>query len=79
MKRLGKTYEFYRYDGAGHAFFSTDRYRYRPEQATDAWQKVYAFFGRHLQPAGGGRGTPPRWIGPSPKVALSGHIPLRPD
>jgi carboxymethylenebutenolidase len=79
LKRLGKTYEFYRYDGAGHAFFSTDRYRYRPEQAVDAWQKVFAFYNRHLQPAGGGRGTPPRWIGPSPKVALSGNVPLRPS
>jgi carboxymethylenebutenolidase len=29
LKRLDKTYEFYRYDGAGHAFLSTDRYRYR--------------------------------------------------
>ena len=23
LKRLGKTYEFHRYDGAGHAFFNT--------------------------------------------------------
>ena len=44
LKLLGKTYEFYRYDGAGHAFFSTDRYRYRPEQAVDAWGKVFNFF-----------------------------------
>jgi hypothetical protein len=40
---------------------------------------VFAFYNRHLQPAGGGRGTPPRWIGPSPKVALSGNVPLRPS
>ena len=75
LKRLGKTYEFYRYDGAGHAFFSTDRYRYRPEQAVDAWGKVYAFFGRHLQnPAAAGN---PKFIGASPKVSLSGTVPLR--
>jgi carboxymethylenebutenolidase len=76
LKRLGKTYEFYRYDGAGHAFFSTDRYRYRPEQAVDAWSKVFAFFGRHLE--AGARGNPPRFIGPAPNVALSGRVPLRP-
>jgi carboxymethylenebutenolidase len=78
LKRLGKTYEFYRYDGAGHAFFSTDRYRYRPEQAVDAWNKVYAFFGRHLQ-GGAGAGGPQRFIGASPNVALSGKVPLRPS
>ena len=48
LKRLGKTYEFYRYDGAGHGFFATDRPAYRPEQATDAWSKVFAFFNRYL-------------------------------
>jgi carboxymethylenebutenolidase len=78
LKRLGKTYEFYRYDGAGHAFFSTDRYRYRPEQAVDAWNKVYAFFGRHLHATGSG-GGPQRFIGASPNVSLSGKVPLRPS
>jgi carboxymethylenebutenolidase len=77
LKRLGKTYEFYRYDGAGHAFFSTDRYRYRPEQAVDAWSKIYAFFGRHLQASG--RGAIPRFVGPSPSVSLTGRVPLRPS
>jgi carboxymethylenebutenolidase len=76
LKRLGKTYEFYRYDGAGHAFWSTDRYRYRPEQATDAWSKTFAFFNRYLK-SGAAGGTPPRWIGPAPSLTLSGHIPLR--
>jgi carboxymethylenebutenolidase len=76
LKRLGKTYEFYRYDGAGHAFFSTDRYRYRPEQAVDAWQKVFAFFRRHLA-AAAGPGSPPRFIGPAPNVSLTGRVPLR--
>ncbi|HWO74053.1 MAG TPA: dienelactone hydrolase family protein [Dehalococcoidia bacterium] len=77
LKRLGKTYEFYRYDGAGHAFFSTDRYRYRPEQAVDAWGKVFAFFRRYLQAPV--KGTPPRFIGPSPSVSLAGRVPLRPS
>ena len=48
LKRLGKTYEFHRYDGAGHGFFATDRPAYRPEQAVDGWQKVFAFFERYL-------------------------------
>jgi carboxymethylenebutenolidase len=48
LKRLGKSYEFHRYDGAGHGFFSNDRPAYRPEQAVDGWQKIFAFFGKHL-------------------------------
>jgi len=32
LKRLGKTYEFHRYDGAGHAFFNTTRVAYRPSR-----------------------------------------------
>jgi carboxymethylenebutenolidase len=49
LKRLGKNYEFHRYDGAGHAFFAVDRAAYRPEQAVDAWGKVFAFFERYLK------------------------------
>ena len=75
LKRLGKTYEFYRYEGAGHAFLATDRYRYRPEQAMDAWSKIFAFLERHLQNATGPGN--PRFVGPSPKVSLSGTTPLR--
>jgi carboxymethylenebutenolidase len=48
LKRYGKTYEFHRYDGAGHSFFDWGRPAYRPEQATDAWQKVFAFLDKHL-------------------------------
>src|SRR5207253_652074 len=33
LKKHSKTYEFHRYDGAGHGFFATDRPGYRPEQA----------------------------------------------
>jgi len=49
LKKYGKDYEFHRYDGAGHAFWSYDRAAYRPEQAIDAWQKVFTFFGKHLK------------------------------
>jgi carboxymethylenebutenolidase len=48
LKKLGKNYEFHRYNGAGHAFFNTWRDAYRPEQALDGWKKVFAFFNRHL-------------------------------
>jgi len=44
----GKDHEFHRYDGAGHAFFATDRPSYRPEAAVDGWQRIEAFFARHL-------------------------------
>ena len=48
LKKLGKTYTFHRYDGAGHAFFNASRVSYRAEQAADGWQKVFAFFHKHL-------------------------------
>jgi carboxymethylenebutenolidase len=48
LKKLGKTYEFHRYDGAGHGFFATPRPGYRPEQATDGWNKIFAFYKKYL-------------------------------
>ena len=48
LKRLGKNYEFHRYDGVGHAFFNTWREGYGVAQATDGWQKVFAFCQRYL-------------------------------
>ncbi|MDA0351729.1 MAG: dienelactone hydrolase family protein [Chloroflexi bacterium] len=48
LKKHGKTYEFHRYDGAGHGFFSVNRPAYRPEQATEAWGEVFTWFGRYL-------------------------------
>ncbi len=48
LQEHGKNYEFHRYDGAGHAFFNWHNERYRPEQALDGWQKVFAFFEEHL-------------------------------
>jgi carboxymethylenebutenolidase len=48
LKRHGKEYEFYRYDGAGHGFFYYHTPMYRPEQAMDGWEKVFGFFTRHL-------------------------------
>jgi carboxymethylenebutenolidase len=51
LKRYGKEYEFYRYDGAGHGFFYHHNGLYRPEQAMDAWGKLFAFLRRHLSPS----------------------------
>ena len=48
LKRHGKDYEFHRYDGAGHGFIYYHWPIYRSEQAMDAWEKVFSFFGSHL-------------------------------
>jgi carboxymethylenebutenolidase len=48
LKRLGKTYEFYRYDGVGHAFFNTWREGYGAAQALDGWEKVFSFYKKYL-------------------------------
>jgi carboxymethylenebutenolidase len=48
LTRYGKTYEFYRYDGAGHGFFYYHAPMYRPGAAMDGWEKVFGFFSREL-------------------------------
>jgi carboxymethylenebutenolidase len=48
LKKHNKTYEFHRYDGAGHGFFYYDRPAYRQAQAVDGWQKVFAFCEKYL-------------------------------
>jgi len=48
LKRLNKTYEFHRYDGAGHGFFYYNRAAYRQAQAMDGWDKVFAFCEKYL-------------------------------
>ena len=48
LVKHGKEYEFHRYDGAGHGFFYYQTPLYRPEQAMDAWGKVFAFFASTL-------------------------------
>jgi carboxymethylenebutenolidase len=44
----GKTYDFHVYEGAGHAFFATDRPSYRPESAVDGWQRIFTWFENYL-------------------------------
>jgi carboxymethylenebutenolidase len=48
LKAHGKTHEFYSYEAASHAFLQVDRPSYRPEAAVDAWQHIWAWFGRYL-------------------------------
>jgi carboxymethylenebutenolidase len=49
LTELGKEHLFHHYDGAGHAFFVTDKPVYRLEQALDGWQKVFRFLDRTLK------------------------------
>jgi carboxymethylenebutenolidase len=49
LRRLGKDYEFHRYDGAGHGFFYHDRPNYRAQQAIDGWKQVWAFLDARLR------------------------------
>jgi len=48
LKRLGKPYEFHRFDGVGHGFLVVSRPAYKPEQATEAWGRILAFLKTHL-------------------------------
>jgi carboxymethylenebutenolidase len=48
LKQHKKQYEFHRYDGAGHGFFAWERANYRQAQAVDGWQKVFAFYEKHI-------------------------------
>ena len=48
LDRLGKEYEFYFFEGAGHAFFAVDRPAYRPEAAKEGWAHIFRFLGKNL-------------------------------
>ena len=49
LKKHRKSYEFHRYDGAGHGFFYDHAPAYRQTQAVDGWQKVFGFLEKHLR------------------------------
>jgi carboxymethylenebutenolidase len=49
LKKYGKNYKFFRYDGAGHGFWYYHTEMYRPKQAMESWNKVFEFFGEHLK------------------------------
>ncbi len=48
LKEQGKDFEFHMYPDAGHGFFYYDRAAYRQQQAVDGWEKLFAFFHKHL-------------------------------
>ena len=48
LKRHEKVYEFHSYAGAGHTYMSDRTDEYRPEAATDSWEKLFAWFRKHL-------------------------------
>jgi carboxymethylenebutenolidase len=48
LTRLGKEHEFHTYTGAGHSFFSVNRPSYRPEAASEGWERIWDFYGRLL-------------------------------
>jgi carboxymethylenebutenolidase len=48
LRKHNKTYEFHRYDDAGHGFFYYQYPAYRQAQAVDGWQKVFAFLEKYL-------------------------------
>jgi carboxymethylenebutenolidase len=43
-----KDFEFHSYEGAGHAFFSVDRPAYNVAAANDGWERITAFYAKHL-------------------------------
>lgn len=44
----GKEFDFHSYEGAGHAFFATDRPSYNVAAANDGWERITAFYAKHL-------------------------------
>jgi carboxymethylenebutenolidase len=46
LTKAGKEFTFRTFDGAGHAFFATDRPSYRPDAATEGWRDVFTFLAR---------------------------------
>jgi carboxymethylenebutenolidase len=51
LTEQGSDFEFHSYEDAGHGFFAVNRPAYNVAAATDGWDRIAAFFGKHLQPA----------------------------
>jgi carboxymethylenebutenolidase len=50
LKEAGVSYDFHRYDGAGHGFQDFhDPARFRKAQSDDAWEKAIAFLDHNLK------------------------------
>ncbi|WP_336204613.1 dienelactone hydrolase family protein [Nonomuraea sp. LPB2021202275-12-8] len=48
LEKAGLTHELVTFPGAGHAFFNDTGQRYNPQAASQAYERVLAWFGRHL-------------------------------
>ena len=48
-KRLGKNVEVVVYPGADHGFFCNERASYQKAAADESWQRLKAFFAKHLR------------------------------
>ncbi|WP_417320244.1 dienelactone hydrolase family protein [Emcibacter sp.] len=48
LKKHGKQYEMYMYDGANHGFHNYSTSRYDAEDAALAWERTMSFFKKHL-------------------------------
>ena len=48
LRNAGKTTDFHLYPGAGHAFHADNRPSYNEAAAKDGWNKMQAWFARHL-------------------------------
>jgi carboxymethylenebutenolidase len=48
LREHGKTFQFHRYNDAGHGFFAVDRPSYRVAAANDGWLQIETFYGRYL-------------------------------
>ncbi len=49
LKTAGVTLDFHIYPGIDHAFFNDERDVHDASAAGDAWNRVQAFFGKHLK------------------------------
>jgi carboxymethylenebutenolidase len=50
LKKAGKQYEFHTYPApVGHGFFADYRPSYNQAAAVDGWEKIFAFYGKHLK------------------------------
>jgi carboxymethylenebutenolidase len=49
LKAQGKSVEIHIYDGAKHAFANPSGGNYKPDAASDAWQRSLAFLAEHLK------------------------------
>lgn len=48
LQKYGKTFQFHRYEGAGHAFFTVNSPAYNQPAADAGWQQIFTWFRKYL-------------------------------